>query len=278
MGGEFMNISVYKNEIKRSICNRWMVMAIIVSAAFGIAGFLHTLNVKNEYNAMLVQMGREKQQYITNDTAYTKWMFFDDSNFIRYIYLFVMPILVAMPYGTSYYGDCRSGYNKQMVTRVSRRSYHRAKYLANFISAALIFFVPAIINFVMTSWIYPMYNPSPFVAGLSEYNLFYKLFYNVPYVYLIGCILYYCIISGLLASISLLVSKYIENYFSIIITPFVLAFVAMNVDRILNGGYFGIMAIINGKVMKDFYYPLIMLGSIFVITYVPFVYGKKEVV
>lgn len=278
MDGDFMNISIYKNEIKRSICNRWMLIAIIVSAAFGIAGFLYTLNGKIEYNAMLVQMGQEKMQYITNDTAYTKWMFFDDSNYVRYIYLFVMPILVVIPYGTSYYSDCRSGYNKQMVTRVSSRSYHQAKYFANFISGALIFLAPAFINFVMTSWIYPLHNPSPLVAGLSEYNLFYKLFYDVPYVYILGCVVYYCIISGLLASIALLVSKYIENYFSIIITPFVLAFVAMYVDRMLNGGYFGLMAIINGKVMKEFYIPLIMLGIIFVITYIPFVYGKKEVV
>lgn len=273
-----MNISIYRNEIKRSICSRWMLIAIIVSAAFGIAGFFYTLDGKNEYNAMLVQMGQEKMQYITNDTAYTKWMFFDDSNFVRYIYLFVMPILAAIPYGTSYYSDCRSGYNKQMVTRVSRRCYHQAKYFANFISGALIFLAPAFINFVMTSWIYPIHNPSPLVAGLYEYNLFYNLFYDVPYVYILGCVVYYCIISGLLASIALLVSKYIENYFSIIITPFVLAFVAMYVDRMLNGGYFGLMAIINGKVMKEFHIPLIMLGIIFVITYIPFVYGKKEVV
>ena len=278
MDGDFMNISIYKNEIKRSICNRWTLIAIVVSAAFGIAGFLYTLNGKNENNAMLVQMGQEKSQYITNDTAYTKWMFFDDSNFVRYIYLFVMPILVAIPYGTSYYSDCRSGYNMQMVTRVSSRCYHQAKYIANFISAALIVLVPASINFVMTSWIYPLHNPSPLVARLSEYNLFYNLFYDIPYVYVIGCMVYYCIISGLLASIAILVSKYIENYFSIIITPFVLAFVAMYVDRMLNGGYFGLMVIINGKVMKEFYIPLIMLGIIFVITYIPFVYDKKEVV
>ena len=117
-----MNISIYRNELKRSICNRGMVIALIVSAAFGIAGFLYTLNGKIEYNAMLVQMGQEKMQYITNDTAYTKWMFFDDSNFVRYIYLFVMPILAAIPYGTSYYSDCRSGYIKQLVTRVSGRN------------------------------------------------------------------------------------------------------------------------------------------------------------
>lgn len=278
MGGEFMNISIYRNELKRSICNRGMVIALIVSAAFGIAGFLYTLNGQIEYNEMLVQMGEERRQYITNDTAYTKWMFFDDSNFVRYIYLFVMPILAAIPYGTSYYSDCRSGYIKQLVTRVSDRSYHRAKYIANFVSGGLIFLVPAFINFVMTSWIYPIHNPSPLVAGLHEYNLFYNLFYDIPYVYVIGCMVYYCIISGLLASIALLVSKYIDNYFSIIITPFALAFVAMFIDRILNGGYFGLMTIINGKAMKDFYIPLIMWGIIFVITYIPFVYGKKEVV
>ena len=51
-----------------------------------------------------------------------------------------------------------------------------------------------------------------------------------------------------------------------------------DIDRILNGGYFGLMTIINGKAMKDFYIPLIMWGIIFVITYIPFVYGKKEVV
>lgn len=278
MGGEFMNISIYRNELKRSICNRGMVIALVVSAAFGIAGFLYTLNGQIEYNEMLVQMGEERRQYITNDTAYTKWMFFDDSNFVRYIYLFVMPILAAIPYGTSYYSDCRSGYIKQLVTRVSGRSYHRAKYIANFVSGGLIFLVPAFINFVMTSWIYPMYNPSPFVAGMHEYMLFYKLFYDVPYIYIIGCMVYYCVISGLLASVALLVSKYIDNYFSIIITPFALAFVAMFIDRILNGGYFGLMTIINGKAMKDFYIPLIMWGIIFVITYIPFVYGKKEVV
>ena len=278
MGGEFMNISIYRNEIKRSICNRWMVIAIIVSAAFGIAGFLYTLNAKIEYNAMLVQMGKEEMQYITNDTAYTKWMFFDETNVVKYVYLFVMPILVAIPYGTSYYSDFRTGYNKQLVTRVSSRCYHHAKYIANFISAGLIFLVPAIINFVMTSWIYPLHNPSPFAANMKEYMLFYKLFFDFPYVYIIGCMVYYFIISGLLASIALLVSKYIENYFGILMTPFVLSFIAMFIDKILNEPYFGLMAIINGKAIRDFYIPLIMWGVIFVITYIPFVYGKKEVV
>ena len=91
---------------------------------------------------------------------------------------------------------------------------------------------------------------------MHEYMLFYKLFYDVPYIYIIGCMVYYCVISGLLVSVALLVSKYIDNYFSIIITPFALAFVAMFIDRILNGGYFGLMTIINGKAMKDFYIPL----------------------
>ena len=87
-----------------------------------------------------------------------------------------------------------------------------------------------------------------------------------------------CCIGSFVSTFGIIITDRIENYFSIIITPFVLAFVAMFTDRILNGGYFGLMAIINGKVMKEFYIPLIMLGIIFVITYIPFVYGKKEVV
>lgn len=271
-----MNKAIYRNEIKRSLCNRWMVIAVIISAAFGIAGFLYTLNGKIEYNETLIQMGKADIQYITNDTAYTKWMFFDGANIVKYIYLYIMPILAAMPYSTSYYSDCRSGYVKQIITRVPAKSYYRAKYIANFISAGLIFVIPAAINFVMTSWIYPIHTPSPFVAKLYESMPFHNLYYDAPYIYIMGCLIYYFIISGLVASVSLLVSKYIENYFSIIITPFIIFFVNTLIDGHLNNGGFGIAGNINGKVMEGFYVTLIMWALIFVITYFLFVHHRKK--
>ncbi len=273
-------MSIYRNELKRSLCSKWMITALTISSLIGVLAFLYTLKCKNEYVEMLSIMGKSEAQYITNETAFTKWMFFDDSNIFKYVLIFIMPILVVLPHGASFHYDCKSGYIKHMVTRTVQKSYYRAKYTANFIASGLVFIAPAIINFIMVSWIYPMHKPSPFVARLREPFLFCDVFYEAPLIYLIICILYYFIVAGLLASIAILVSKYIQNYFSIIITPFVLAYIAKYIDiLIMDRSCFWLISTINGKGTREllpFY--IIMYALIFVITYFPFVHIRNEVV
>lgn len=146
-----------------------------------------------------------------------------DVYMMAYMYLF--PILAVLPYGVSFYQDMKSGYIKQLYTRISRRKVHAARYIVTFVSGGCTVIIPLIINLVLTMAVLPSLKPTfnglfPLVTA----SAFGKLFYTYPYLYTILYIFIYFIFGGVFATVCLAVAYYIENVFLISLFPFVLSY------------------------------------------------------
>ncbi len=72
---------------------------------------------------------------------------------------FYWPILAALPYGWSYLKDRRSGVYDQIVTRMGKKAYFRAKYTAVFLSGGAVVGGTALFDLLVNALICPVETP-----------------------------------------------------------------------------------------------------------------------
>lgn len=267
-----------KLELKRSLKNRWTLLIFsIVSVFCLIAYFEQYILVQNSIN-LDIEMGYESVSYLRFSTPYNMWFLFEKSR-LEYIFLFLMPIFAVLPYGASYYADIKSGYAKQIITRVAPRKYYAAKYIATFVSGGAVTTVPVFIQFLLLALFLPLHKPFRFQSlMIGENTLGIDLFFAHPMIYTLICMLCVFIVSGVFATVGLFISLYITNFFSVILTPFAISFILLFVTYISGISEFSFMNSLQAITELEYNYwiPLIEVIVLFLITFMTFVMSRKE--
>lgn len=272
-------MNIFKLELKRSLLNKWTLIS------FSIVSIICALQCIEVYERRVANLeylktqGYEAVLNICYETPYSNWILcFPSMHWVILAYIF--SLIVVLPHSMSYYKDYKSGYIKQMLTRVSAKEYTRAKYLATFISAGVVFVVPMILEFMALATFLPLHNPHRINGMLTGETTFgVELFYEHPVIF---TFMWWCInfiIAGLFACIALVVSKYISNYFSIFITPFMIVFIMQTICNMLRIPGVSILNLMyaNTSHNVDFRFLPIYIIVIFVATYFGFVSSRKEV-
>lgn len=270
---------IFKSELKRSLFNKWMLIAMIITSAFCIRQLIDVYNSRMEYFSVIEELGYDKAVNICTTTAYENWILFDFNTY-KIALIFVIPILAVLPFGMSYYSDLKSGYIKQIVSRMSMKTYTRAKYIAAFISGGVAVTLPLFIQFLLTATLYPLHNPYRFDGTMrGQYCFAVDLFYEHPMIFTLFRLLLVFVVAGLFATVSLLVSKYIYNYFSVFITPFVVAFMLEFSVYITGINSLGLTNNLRAENQTTESFVILSAEIIvmFVVTYFGFVGSKKEV-
>jgi len=271
--------NILKNECKRSIFNKWIIISMVVVSVFCAIQFYDCFESRMKHIDMVKELGQYKSVNVCKVTAYERWLFFQP-NLYRYALIFVLPILAVLPYGMSYYSDLKSGYVKQIATRISMKVYTRAKYIATFLSGGIAITFPLFVQFFIIATIYPLHKPYRFDGSLiGQYSFATDFFYEHPVIYTILRMLVIFVISGLLATISLLVSKYIYNLFSVFITPFVVCFILQFITKIIGEDKISLMVLLPADCNFGGAYTTLCIEILvlFVVSYFGFVTSKKEV-
>lgn len=272
-------INILKSELKRSIFNKWTLIAMMIIMCFGIKHFMGMYDSRMEYIHYVEEAGYGNAVNVCSGTAYEYWIMFD-FNMYKIVILFIMPILSVLPFGMSYYSDVKSGYIKQIVSRMSMKTYTRAKYIATFISGGLAVTLPLFIQFLLTATIFPLHKPDRFACAMvGQYCFDVDLFYEHPMIFTLFRLMLIFVVAGLLATVSLLVSKYIYNYFSVFITPFVVSFMLEFSVYItgMNWISFSNNLRAESQIVESYTALLIEIVVLFAATYFGFVSSKKEV-
>lgn len=271
--------NILKNECKRSLLNKWTIISMLIVSVFCVIHFNGRFESRMMYLERVNELGMHKSENVCISTAYENWIFFEP-NLYRYALIFVLPILAVLPYGISYYSDLKSGYIKQIATRISMKVYTRAKYIATFLSGGVAITLPLFVQFLLTATIYPLHKPYRFNGSLiGQYSFATDFFYEHPVIYTILRMLIIFVISGLLATVSLLVSKYIYNLFSVFITPFVVSFILQFITKIIGEDKISFMALLPADCNFAGAYTTLCIEILvlFVVSYFGFVTSKKEV-
>lgn len=270
--------SIFKIELKRSLLNKWTLIASAITSIFCILHFMDVYEGRMAFFEAVEELGYTKAAEVCTGSAYEQWILFDP-NLYSYALFFVMAVIVVLPYGASYYNDVKSGYIKQIVSRISVKTYTRAKYIATFISGGMVIVLPMIMEFLAVATIFPIhkpYRPSSIMFGEEKFLI--DLFYDHPMIFTLFRILLVFIVAGLLATISLLVAKFISNYFSILITPFIFTFILEVCVRLIGKDEISFACSLQAQ-SGSYNYGILFaqIAAIFVVTYFGFVNSRKEV-
>ncbi len=146
----------------------------------------------------------------------------------RNLFRVLLPILSALPMGASYYQDKKTGYIKNLCMKTSKKSYHRAKYIATYFWGCVAIIIPLVVSLMISMALYPVLNPEPFAQQnlLTDARLMADLYYTSPLIYVIIYILINSLIGGIFAVISLSISNYMSSIFSVTVFPMVIYLVA----------------------------------------------------
>lgn len=184
-----------------------------------------------------------------------------------------------LPFGTSYYEDKKSGEYKNIVTRVEKKEYIKAKYKAVFLSAGVVTLFPLVLSLLLTSATLPSLLPqaATYSFQIHNTNFGHQLFFTHPYLYIILYLVFDFIFAGAFAGIALAASTFAGNICIVLAAPFVTGMFLMVMMNMLNIGKYAPVYFLNpGYGMENPLIPLAQLAILLIYVGITFIIGEKN--
>lgn len=179
-------------------------------------------------------------------SVFNSWMG-GSSNYEYQLFIRLIPILVVLPYGVSYFTDLKTGIVKNFYSRIKKADYIFAKYFAVFISGGFVIVVPLIFNLFVTSAILPSLVSANGTYNINANGMWSSIFYTHTYIYIFMYLILNFIMSGLVGCIALTISQFVNNRFVAMLFPFLLCEFTNAITR------FSIINIIKGMAPNRFF-------------------------
>ncbi|MBC2368856.1 hypothetical protein HBP99_09425 [Listeria booriae] len=171
-------------------------------------------------------------------TPYTQWLGSSHETNMGMLFYFVLPLLASLGGATIYNEDKKQGYFYLVYSKMSMRKYFTILILITFFLAFFVTLLVLFLNLVLNFMVLPAYNPIEtldvglnFTYGNTLFPIFY---YEHPLVYTSMYITMSALFSGLFAIITLTISLYIDNFFVVISSVFLVQLVLMVIGFMTN--------------------------------------------
>lgn len=204
-----------KIELKRAFLNRGMLYSILLGICLST---WHLIQIVVPISNNIKKMGDS----IYPGSLFYIWLGGNTYPMQSYLFYLIFPIIATMPFGASFFEDKKGGLLKSIYTRTEKKHYLISKYLATFISGGCAIIFPLILNLSLASTMIPALIPESYEnATLNPTSIMYEIYYTNPWVYTFIFILIDFIFAGLIATLALLVTFYVEYKFMTLIASFV---------------------------------------------------------
>lgn len=219
---------ILKIEIKRALTGWGFLLSLIP----GMGCVLYKNYQIYAQNSKLENMGYYLS--FSKSTFYNTWILGHLDSTVLYMFYF-LGIIVALPYGISYYQDRKKGIIKNICVRTEKNKYLISKYIAVFLSGGIAAAIPVIIDFLIVR----LYNPFDFLRingtvlnSITEWNVF-----IIDHLYLSAVIfaVLWFVFGGALATTSLMAATFADNIFTIQLTPFFIMMVLFYMPTVIGG-------------------------------------------
>ncbi len=277
-----MQIRTVKTEIKKACHNKMTTVTLILVLALTL---YHAVTVIINYNSFYSYYRLQTEivnQMITSESLFCHWLGTDVVSFPTSAFFFLLPVVAVLPYGWSLASEMNSGYTKNMLSRIPRKSYLLAKYIASFISGALLVFIPLLVSLLVLALFLPairMESIYPY-GTIGQGCMWAGIYYEHPYVYCVLYMLLDSVYAGLMATISTALSFFLKNKVAVVLAPFFIMLLADYVDvNFLNGGEYSPIKFLQGlPVANDCYGSAVFLigAAIFAGTFGVLLYKGKN--
>ena len=151
-----------KNELHRAFFNKGMLLSLIIGHGISLAYVISIYMSRFKRMEQLNKFNIEIYNQLSQSTPFDGWILGHPTKYII-VFMYLLPILVALPYADSYCKERKSGYEKNILVRSSRKKYRVAKCIAVFLSGG---FVTASVVFMRD-------------YEIKSVNLFHSLYQNI---------------------------------------------------------------------------------------------------
>ena len=270
--------AIYTNEIKRAFNTIGMKLALLVGCALSVWHVITVIMPISEGQNYELSANAIDDLYVPI-SLFSTWMGNELFPIQSYIFYLILPLLAVLPFGSSFFEDIKSGYIINVCTRVEKKIYFKAKYLAVFLSGGVAVAAPLLLNLVLSSMFMPAFIPDNGTVGtISPTTMAYEVFFTHPLVYVLMFIVIDFIFAGVIATLSLSYTYFTEHRFGVMIVPFVFYFFIYSLTNLIDKTDYSLFFMLNGGANNN-YLPVYILYFLlfFALSYVIFMWkGKKQ--
>ncbi|MDO5017707.1 MAG: hypothetical protein Q4E02_00230 [Lagierella massiliensis] len=216
-------MDIFKIELRRAFKNKKFLIALAIGLLLAGYNFITNMGLTDFYK---FSVEYEKYHMLTPGGLFTNNILSSPLELDRTLFFYSVVILGALPFADSYVEDKVMGFNKNILSRASRKKYYTAKWLSVFISGFAICVLIAVFNFMLNMTIIPMLHP--IIEGLGNSygqdssRFLVKIFVSHPILHFILFSILLGMYVGVLSTFGLLTSIFSENRFVAILMPFLL--------------------------------------------------------
>ncbi len=175
--------------------------------------------------------------YLQIYTLYNSWLGGRPNKVIPLIYFYTMPAFVAIPYSWSHLQERKTGYIRNVVTKIGKRAYFLGKYISAFCSGFLTVVLPLLFSLGFISCLVPAYRPNvttDLYYQVGQNNMYTDLYFSHPLLTAFLNIGIVGLFSGLWATVPYTVSFFTNNRFVAVFAPYLeLLFLLASAERAL---------------------------------------------
>ena len=270
--------AIYTNEIKRAFNTIGMKLALLVGCALSVWHVITVIMPISEGQNYELSANAIDDLYVPI-SLFSTWMGNELFPIQSYIFYLILPLLAVLPFGSSFFEDIKSGYIINVCTRLEKKIYFKAKYLAVFLSGGVAVAAPLLLNLVLSSMFMPAFIPDNGTVGtISPTTMAYEVFFTHPLVYVLMFIVIDFIFAGVIATLSLSYTYFTEHRFGVMIVPFVFYFFIYSLTNLIDKTDYSLFFMLNGGANNN-YLPVYILYFLlfFILSYVVFMWkGKKQ--
>ena len=270
--------AIYTNEIKRAFNTIGMKLALLVGCALSIWHVITVIMPISEGQNYELSANAIDDLYVPI-SLFSTWMGNELFPIQSYIFYLILPLLAVLPFGSSFFEDIKSGYIINVCTRVEKKIYFKAKYLAVFLSGGVAVAAPLLLNLVLSSMFMPAFIPDNGTVGtISPTTMAYEVFFTHPLVYVLMFIVIDFIFAGVIATLSLSYTYFTEHRFGVMIVPFVFYFFIYSLTNLIDKTDYSLFFMLNGGANNNYLTVYILYFLLFfILSYVIFMWkGKKQ--
>lgn len=212
---------IMKVEISRALRSRGMALALGIGCLIAI-GHVVQYQIPSSLANFKIDFGRFPTVYPSNVSD--MWLEGNAMSVESFVYFLVVPILAALPFGASYFGDRKSGFLKGMYMRLPRKKYLSAKYAAVFLSGGMAVVLPLVLNLLCALVLLPNLEPPVILRlnGINPLNTFYQVYFSHPLLYILIFLCIDFLLGGIFACVCLAASFISDYQIIVLLCPFFL--------------------------------------------------------
>lgn len=218
-----MKKRLFINELKKALFNRGMFISMLISIVLIICYSYFHLKLWSVYELPESMKGIYENQVIACPINY--WIIYNMSPYGYYLY-YLLPFIAVLPYGISFYKDCKTGYIKNILVREKREEYAVIRYISVYVSGGIAAVMPLLFSFIVLLPYVTWQSPNPVKCEIDPDTLE-RILFSYPVLYVLIYILLWFVMGGILSVISLMISTANQNILTVFLSPFMIMLLIM---------------------------------------------------